>query len=213
MKTSFIQHAGLGANPARVNVYIGNRPNYQDLPVIDHLQALNQGDIEQINRVCGNGWRKVFNVYAKLMFAWRSRDTNLNAQLPGAKCENWQAYRDRFLLQGASQTALLFTPPHMNRLLPRSDIGQSLIAGENGPDQGKAIHSSYHIIMGRTYAKSILSDADNVKGLNLTWLDAEFAIDHKHRTVVCPYFDYRQLSNLKIIRLVELLMSLNKAQA
>ena len=203
MKSSVIQHAGLGANQAQVNVYIGNRPNYQNLPIIEHLQALNNGDIEAINRECGNGWRKVFNVYAKLIFAWRGADATLNAQLAGAECQSWQAYRDRFLLQGASQTALIFPSLDINNQSAPVDIGQR----HNGNEDV----ANFNIIMGRTYAKSMLTASTvNAQALNLHWLDQEFAIDSKARTVVCPYFDYRQLSNIKIIRLVELLMSLDK---
>lgn len=205
MISSVLQHAGLGANQARVNVYIGNRPNYQNFPIIDQLQALNDGDIEAINRECGNGWRKVFNVYAKLIFAWRSADATLNAQLTGAKCQSWQAYRDHFLLQELSQTALIFPPLEIN--------SQSVPVHVDPRHNGNEGVASFHIIMGRNYAKSMLADTANAQTLNLHWLDQEFAIDCKARTVVCPYFDYRQLSNIKIIRLVELLMSLNKAQA
>jgi hypothetical protein len=178
-------------------VYIGNRPNYQDLPFIDHVKALKKGEVEAINRECGNGWRKVFNVYAKLVYAWRSADASLDAHLPGAQCESWQAYRDQVLLQAASQTSLLFTP-----------LPLSLGAGVSPP---LAAADAYHIIMGRTYAKSLLVQENECKRLNFNWLDSEFAIDRQARTLVCPYFDYRQLSNIKIIRLVELLMTLNKS--
>jgi hypothetical protein len=47
--------------------------------------------------------------------------------------------------------------------------------------------------MGRTYAK----DSE----MRLTWLDNEFAYQRERNIVVCPYFDYRQLSNHKIIQL------------
>ena len=39
--------------------------------------------------------------------------------------------------------------------------------------------------------------------------NVKFAIDTKNRLIVCPYFDYRQLSNRKIARLADLLLSLN----
>lgn len=193
-------NAGLGVNHARINVYIANRPNYQDLTLLNAMRPLSTGDIEAINRQCGNGWRKVFNVYAKLVFAWRSADPALHACLPGADCASWQAYRDTVLLQKDSQTALLFSPP-----LPLQDLPYS---GNGWADGAKTstTHNAYHIIMGRTYAKSLVETA----GLNLTWHGEEFAIDQSARTVVCPYFDYRQLSNIKIIRLVELLKSLNQ---
>jgi hypothetical protein len=37
------------------------------------------------------------------------------------------------------------------------------------------------------------------------WLDDEFAIDKEHNLIVCPYFDYRQLSNNKIIRSIAII--------
>jgi hypothetical protein len=39
-------------------------------------------------------------------------------------------------------------------------------------------------------------------------LDNDFAINRSLKIIVCPYFDYRQLSNIKIERLAELIVSL-----
>jgi hypothetical protein len=61
-----------------------------------------------------------------------------------------------------------------------------------------------HIIMGKTYAKSL-----TLPHL-LTWLDHEFAINIHNKLVVCPYFDYRQLSNIKLMRLVKLIKQLRE---
>jgi len=133
------------------------------------MVALTQENIFRIGQHCGNGWRKVFNVYAKLVFT-----------LPpsfGFKqhFNSWQQYRDNSLLQQGSNTALLFTPPDFN------DVG------------------GLHIVMGRTYAKSLnLSDS-------LEWLNPEFGIDTRQKLIVCPYFDYRQLSNAKILFLSDLI--------
>lgn len=59
-----------------------------------------------------------------------------------------------------------------------------------------------HIVMGKTYAKSL--------GLEkrVEWLNGDFGINQKQRLIVCPYFDYRQLSNIKIGYLVGLLKEL-----
>jgi hypothetical protein len=62
--------------------------------------------------------------------------------------------------------------------------------------------------MGKTYAKSLLSSG--ALDLELIWLNNEFAINHSQRLIVCPYFDYRQLSNVKIERLAELIKELNQ---
>ena len=44
--------------------------------------------------------------------------------------------------------------------------------------------------------------------VNFVWIDEEFALDKSQNLVVCPYFDYRQLSNVKIEKLVSLLIEL-----
>jgi len=54
-----------------------------------------------------------------------------------------------------------------------------------------------HVVMGRQYAASLSLG-------QLKWLNDDFAINRKLGVIVCPYFDYRQLSNAKIVRLAEL---------
>ncbi|ALS98159.1 DUF6942 family protein [Lacimicrobium alkaliphilum] len=159
---------GLGDHNARFRVYIGNRPDHEFGKA--GIVALTQEDILRIGQHCGNGWRKVFNVYAKLAFT-----------LPPSfgfkrNFRSWQQYRDNSLLQQGSNTALLFTPPDLT----------------NRPD-------CVHIVMGRTYAKSL------DLGEGLRWINPEFAVDHTKRLIVCPYFDYRQLSNIKILFLSDLI--------
>ena len=171
--------SGLGDPFAQFKVYIGNRPNFSDYPSVDHVNPLSTGEIHAIGQDCGNGWRKVFNVYAKLVFALNAEDL---VSLQGA--QSWQSYRDNSLLQDSCNTSLLFLAPQ-------------LVAVKNKSSHG------IHIIMGKTYAKSL-----NLPQ-SLTWLDHEFAIDTCNKLLVCPYFDYRQLSNLKIIRLVTLIKQLS----
>ena len=177
MLSQSCQSAGLGDPNASLCVYLGNRPDYQNLLQLQHVQPLLSGDITAIGKMCGNGWRKIFNVYAKLVFALPTGLVN-KAKSHG----NWQTYRDNLLLQRASDTALMFSPPRF----------------ESENDSG------LHIIMGRTYAKSLYLPT------TLEWLDKEFAVDWDKRLIVCPYFDYRQLSNIKIIRLVELMERLSQ---
>jgi hypothetical protein len=114
------------------------------------------------------------------------------AALPvlGAKAFNsWQEYRDSKLLQAGSGTSLYFHPPQTD------DTGVINMKQRKAP--------TIHILMGRTYAKSL-----NL-GPQLKWLNEEFAVDDEHRIIVSPYFDYRQLSNIKIMRLVGLIEKLN----
>ena len=148
---------------------------YQNL---DSVLPLTQGEIYAIGQACGNGWRKVFNVYAKLLYALDNRSFIHRDNAP-----TWQQYRDEYLLQSNSQTALRFSSP---RLCPSE--------------------KTVHIICGKTYAKHLLHSEK--LAVQLTWLDDEFAINNRHKLIVCPYFDYRQLSNIKIEKLALLLQAL-----
>ena len=159
--------AGLGDPDARFKVYIGNRPNYADYLHHYGVTPLKSGDISAIGQACGNGWRKVFNVYAKLLFA-------LTPEWAGSSFDRWQQLRDQSLLQQGCGMSLMFTPPELGS------------------------ESHFHLVMGKHYAMSLKLPS------SLSWLDHEFAIDRPNKLIVCPYFDYRQLSNLKIIHLVEL---------
>jgi len=168
---STVELIGMGDGQFSFGVYIGNRPTLPEYHSLQHLSALEQGEITRIGQTCGNGWRKVFNVYAKLLYALDPRDFHFSLQAP-----TWQTYRDHYLLQANNGTALLFTPPILN--------GSS-------SNRNKRLH----VIMGRTYAKKLVNDGLNVQ---LTWLNEAFAVDLEQRVIVCPYFDYRQLSNHKI---------------
>ena len=172
--------SGLGDPHAQFNVYIANRPDFSGYPHVDSVSPLAAGEIQAIGQACGNGWRKVFNVYAKLLFALNSQSI---VSLQGA--QSWQSYRDHTLLKNSSNTSLLFSAPKILDVKHRNS-------------------HKIQLIMGKTYAKSL-----NLP-LSLQWLDHEFAVDVATNLVVCPYFDYRQLSNIKIIRLVELIKTLHQ---
>ena len=172
---------GFGCLNANICVYIANTPplvEYQQLKVVT---PLTQGEIFAIGQQCGNGWRKVFNVYAKLLYALDSTLFSFSTLAP-----SWQQYRDQYLLQPKSGTALLFSSPDVEIM--------NLTA------------QSIHIIMGRTYAKKLIALGELIEPL--TWLDEEFAFNRNSRVVVCPYFDYRQLSNIKISKLSEIIKAL-----
>jgi hypothetical protein len=166
---------GLGDKHATLKVYIGNRPNFTFALDSNSTCPAVADEINAIGNACGNGWRKVFNVYAKLMF-----------ELPRKKFPmqmrhmSWQQYRDNELLRSLSSTALMFSPPIVDDTAPA--------------------HLS--IIMGRTYAKSLILPT------SMVWKTEAFAIDIEHKLIICPYFDYRQLSNMKISYLVKLMNSL-----
>lgn len=89
--------------------------------------------------------------------------------------DTWQTYRDLELFQSHSKEALLFNAPQFDKDNP-----------------------SIHIIAGKTYAAHL-----NLPPL--VWLDSYFAINKDFRLIVAPYPDYRQLSNERIARLIELM--------
>lgn len=120
--------SGFGDAAAKFRVYLANRPPMAEYAHLDTTYALQRGEIELINKNCGNGWRKVFNVYAKLLFALDPQQFAYSRQ-----ADSWQQFRDSVLLQAGSNTALLFAMP-------------SLTYEEK----------TVHIIAGRTHAKTLL---------------------------------------------------------
>ena len=59
--------------------------------------------------------------------------------------------------------------------------------------------------MGKTYAKTLQLDAELLR------VDTDFQIDKNKALLVVPYFDYRQLSNEKLLRLQALIGSMSIA--
>jgi hypothetical protein len=173
-----MNNIGFGDNDFSFAVYIANKPNMLEYQSLREVTSLVEGEINAINQACGNGWRKVFNVYAKLLYSLDKKYYNFSTFAP-----TWQNYRDKHLLQAQSKTALLFSAP---QLIPNKEV--------------------VHIICGKGHAKALINSGKLVD--NLIWLDDEFAIDSENKLIVCPYFDYRQLSNIKIERLAGLLQSL-----
>ena len=173
------QLIGLGEQAFSVAVYVAKAPPMPYFETLKSVEPVINEQINTINQHCGNGWRKVFNVYAKVLFALPSEHYSFAKQ-----AASWQAYRDTLLLQKNSKTALLFSAPIIN--------------GTN--------KNQLHIIAGRTHAKNLLQQGKLNAQFN--WLDDEFAIDTTNNIIVCPYFDYRQLSNIKIARLSELVAKL-----
>lgn len=174
---------GLGEQSAHFKVFMGNRPNFDFMPSKDKFSALTSGDIYSIGQACGNGWRKVFNVFAKLLYALPDSISPIKTH---HSC--WQDYRDKELLQIESNTALVFAALHQ-------DIQDSMTSDD------------ITIIMGKTYANTLnLPDT-------LNWIDDKFAVDSKFKLIVCPYFDYRQLTNNGLLFLVNILGSLSEAHS
>lgn len=91
--------------------------------------------------------------------------------------ESWQALRDATLLQSKGEQCLLFNSPEFDQLAD----------------------NKIHIIMGKTYASKLALTE------HCYWLNEFFAYNQEKKLIICPYFDYRQLSNVKISQLVKLI--------
>ncbi|PCC10364.1 DUF6942 family protein [Pseudoalteromonas sp. JB197] len=183
------QLIGLGDEQFKVAVYVAKAPPMPYFETLNSLEPVINEQINTINQHCGNGWRKVFNVYAKVLFALPSEHYSFAKQAP-----TWQQYRDEFLLQKNSKTALLFSAPNLTI---------------TSADKASSNKNQLHIIAGRTHAKNLLQHGK--LQTQFDWLDDEFAIDANNNIIVCPYFDYRQLSNIKIARLSELVAQLKSS--
>lgn len=180
---------GLGNKDFWIAFYVESRPPIEPYYSLTQMQTLNKGQIKEIGDKCGNGWRKVFNVYAKLLFALPNEVWDYRQQ-----ADSWQQYRDIKLCQKESAEALLFSAPklHFNQ------------GGELNSEQ------AIHIIAGRTYAKKLLKQG--LLQANFVWLNEQFAVDLTQRLIISPYLDYRQLSNKKIETLVTIICAVLKGQ-
>lgn len=168
------QRIGLGDDNAGIQVFIANRPPLAEYQQLQTMQPLQRGDIARIASETGNHWRKIFNVYAKLIFALQQAGINGDNNQGVSGFTRWQDLRDQQLLQADSGQALLFSPPELNR------------------DTTKI-----RLLLAKGYAQTLGLNAE------LIWLDNDFALHKASGLVLCPYFDYRQLSDIKIQRLVE----------
>ncbi|WP_371189251.1 DUF6942 family protein [Thalassotalea maritima] len=92
---------GLGDTNACFTVYTRHRPPLVVYEQLTSLQPLRQGEVKQIADNTSNHWRKVFNVYAKLLFS-----------IDKTGYTSWQQLRDEILLQASSGQALHFLDSH-----------------------------------------------------------------------------------------------------
>lgn len=167
------QLCGLGDKNYTLAFLIENKPPLIQYQSLHGITPLCQSEIKAIGNECGNGWRKIFNVYAKFMHQFDTQAKHF---------KSWQMYRDDLLLQTNSHCALLFSMPKIEK------------------------SNAIHIIAGRTYGKHLINNGEFQSPFE--WIDQQFAINQKERTIIAPFLDYRQLSNIKIERLVTLCQQL-----
>ncbi|WP_371372540.1 DUF6942 family protein [Thalassotalea aquiviva] len=165
---------GLGCENPTLIVFSQHRPELEQYQQLTTLHNLQDSEISFIGQQTGNHWRKIFNVFAKIVFA-----------LAKTQHSSWQQLRDDYLLQTGSGLALLFNPKVITKL-----------------DKG-----IIKLVMGKTFARTILNDQPQLSE-GLVWIDHEFAFNPNENLIICPYFDYRQLSDKKIIRLCNLINKL-----
>lgn len=80
-------------------VYCPNRPPLPAFQTRTGIAPAGSDELAQIVAATGNHWRKIFNLYAKLLHRLAPQS------------ERWQDDRDKYLLQAGSGTLLLFSPP------------------------------------------------------------------------------------------------------
>jgi len=175
---------GLGTLNAKIIFYIRNCPPLAHYQNLTSVKALVADEIAHIARETGNHWRKIFNVYAKLLF-----------EISPEPFTRWQNLRDSLLLQAESDHCLLFSAPDFSEA---DCSGANLLSAK--PSQ------KLHIILGKGYAEQL--------GFcnSCIWLSHDFAINIDLGVIICPYFDYRQLSNKKITQLSGLIQQLTAHQ-
>jgi hypothetical protein len=172
---------GLGRADAELAVYLANRPALARYQNLSQVQAMQADEHRLISEATGNHWRKIFNVFAKLMYA-------LDGEKQGqrqAHIDCWQHYRDKVLLQSHSNEILLFSRPDFS--LP----------------------ARLHLVAGKQWASALgligPSPDHDLVSYGLKQVDECFYVHRHLALVIAPYFDYRQLSNIRLERLVLIL--------
>lgn len=167
--------SGLGNPNGLIQVYIANVPDFADYQIREWVLPMKNGEIADVGKQCGNGWRKVFNVFAKLVF-----ELNQTKEFV-PHYGTWQQLRDDYLLQEGSETCLNFAKPLWEDM---------------------ASDQRVNIVMGKQFA------LDCQFPFALDWIDSKFALNEERKLIVCPYFDYRQLTNERISQLVRMIIKL-----
>lgn len=90
---------GLGDTAAGLIVYAPHRPPLEPYLSQNRIQPLAEGELADLISATGNHWRKIFNLYAKLLHRLDPQESS------------WQSCREQRLLQAGCGCALLFSAP------------------------------------------------------------------------------------------------------
>jgi len=101
-QTKIDKVVGLGAEGFKIAIYFENRPQITEYLELDELRPMQGGELDFILAHTSNNWRKLFNCFAKLVFALKPEDY-----------ASWQQLRDQSLLDQNSHFALLFSKPDL----------------------------------------------------------------------------------------------------
>lgn len=183
---------GLGDSDYDLAICIGNRPPLAAYTQLNGISAMVPGEIASIASQTGNHWRKIFNVYAKLI-AQLAHDGHRTWQ----GVDDWRQYRDQQLLQAGSNTALLFSG------YPKGS--------SHDKDSSKGVRAdAITIIAGKDYARQCGYDIEQLQPCAHEFPES-FGWSVRERLIVAPYLDYRQLSDRKIAYLSRIISSMSAA--
>ncbi|NVJ61702.1 MAG: hypothetical protein HWE27_15010 [Gammaproteobacteria bacterium] len=187
----------VGIESASLVLFVPHRPTAFNFHSDRKTQALDQKAMSHFLLHCDNHWKKIINCFAKISY-----------DLYGQSFESWQSYRDTRLLTKNSQEQILF--PDIDGHFPERRRQNTSIASEFFySDHDEPIGTSnkkVELISGLVTARKLSIDLDSWDRTAEFFFRSDDSGNPYH--IVTPYFDYRQLSNQKINRLLNLLTHL-----
>lgn len=87
----------------KIVLYLPNRPNQESYMNKRGLKNLKVGEVPFIIQECGNHWRKIFSIFAKICF-------DLNPVT-----DTWQEYRDNILLTNKCISSVSFSKKNIQK--------------------------------------------------------------------------------------------------
>lgn len=174
-----LHRIGLGPEQFNVAIYLPHTPPSHFTQSLMTLRPLAEGELTTLITDGGNHWRKIINLAAKLGAALQPEWS-----LP------WQDYRDQQLCRSTSDIALLFSAP------PRIALDQA--PRSSAPYGTRAVS----IVCGHGYCGRCYD------GVEFQAINEDFSVNRAYKLIDSPYFDYRQLSNVKLDCLAALTQSL-----